>query len=70
MDKKTALALWETSIPPAGARKKKGEENEEDEVENSKVQTGIMNFTMFTKKGNKAQVGNPTSLIQITQFSI
>ena len=30
VDKKTALALWETTVPPPVLRKKRTEENDED----------------------------------------
>ena len=57
VDKKTALALWETSIPPPGIRKKKIEETEDEEPEgvDTRGQAGVMNFTVFTKRGNKPQ---------------
>ncbi|KAL4242698.1 Nonsense-mediated mRNA decay protein Nmd2/UPF2 [Abortiporus biennis] len=57
VDKKTALALWETTVPPPGMRKKRTEENDEEEqgVDGASSQSGVMNFTVFTKKGNKQQ---------------
>ncbi|OCH88273.1 transcription factor [Obba rivulosa] len=57
VDKKTALALWESAVPPPVLRKKRNEENDED----SDVGTipgnepGVMNFTLFTKRGNRQQ---------------
>jgi len=56
VDKKTALALWDSAVLPPGARKKRvgeGEDNGESELEGQ----GMMNFTVITKRGNKQQVG-------------
>ncbi|KAI0633799.1 ARM repeat-containing protein [Trametes polyzona] len=58
IDKKTALALWDTALPPPVVRKKKNEEYDEDgEVINNEApeETGVMKFTLFTKRGNKPQ---------------
>lgn len=57
VDKKTALALWETTVPPPVMRKKRAEDNEEDgDVDSESKDEGIMKFTLFTKRGNKQQV--------------
>lgn len=57
VDKKTALALWETTVPPPVLRKKRIDENEEDgDVDAENKDEGIMKFTLFTKRGNKQQV--------------
>lgn len=57
VDKKTALALWETTVPPPVLRKKRIDENEEDgDVDSENKNEGIMKFTLFTKRGNKQQV--------------
>lgn len=59
VDKKTALALWDTALPPPVMRKKRNEDIDDDGdsgAENAK-DPGIMNFTLFTKRGNKQQVG-------------
>ncbi|KAI0743348.1 ARM repeat-containing protein [Daedaleopsis nitida] len=57
VDKKTALALWETTLPPPVLRKKRNEDLDDDGEaagDNAK-DPGIMNFTLFTKRGNKQQ---------------
>ncbi|KAI0779890.1 ARM repeat-containing protein [Fomes fomentarius] len=57
VDKKTALALWDTALPPPVMRKKRNEDIDDDGdsgAENAK-DPGIMNFTLFTKRGNKQQ---------------
>ncbi|KAI0688727.1 transcription factor [Cerioporus squamosus] len=57
VDKKTALALWDTALPPPVVRKKRNEDIDEDGeggVEGAK-DSGVMNFTLFTKRGNKQQ---------------
>jgi Up-frameshift suppressor 2 len=53
VDKKTALALWDSAVLPPGARKKRVGDNGESELEGQ----GMMNFTVITKRGNKQQVG-------------
>ncbi|RPD73709.1 transcription factor [Lentinus tigrinus ALCF2SS1-7] len=57
VDKKTALALWDTALPPPVVRKKRNEDVDEDGgggAESAK-DPGVMNFTLFTKRGNKQQ---------------
>ena len=57
VDKKTALALWETTVPPPVLRKKRTEENDEDgDPDSEGKDDGVMKFTLFTKRGNKQQV--------------
>ncbi|THG98656.1 hypothetical protein EW026_g3557 [Hermanssonia centrifuga] len=59
VDKKTALALWESTVPPPIMRKKKGDESEEGGEAaggSSTDDSGIMKFTLFTKRGNKPQM--------------
>lgn len=60
VDKKTALALWDQTIPPPVVRKKRGDDSE-DAVDSTNAaqddQAGVMKFTLFTKRGNKPQVG-------------
>lgn len=59
VDKKTALALWESAVPPPVMRKKRNDENDEEvdiTTVNGTDQHGVMNFTLFTKRGNKPQV--------------
>ncbi|KAI0360874.1 ARM repeat-containing protein [Trametes cingulata] len=59
IDKKTALALWDTALPPPVVRKKKNEEYDEDGEAipgDSEEDAGVMKFTLFTKRGNKPQM--------------
>lgn len=59
IDKKTALALWDTALPPPVVRKKKQDDYDEDgEAANGDAgeDAGVMKFTLFTKRGNKPQV--------------
>lgn len=52
VDKKTALAMWDSSVlAPGLLRGKVREENENGTAEPD----GVMNFTIVTKKGNKQQ---------------
>lgn len=64
VDKKTALALWDQTVPPPVVRKKRVEDSEDavDSAGGSQDdQAGVMKFTLFTKRGNKPQV-NKTPL--------
>ncbi|KAI0700874.1 ARM repeat-containing protein [Cytidiella melzeri] len=59
VDKKTALALWDQTVPLPVARKKRGDDSEDivDPASGSQDdQTGVMKFTLFTKRGNKPQM--------------
>ena len=57
VDKKTALALLDTALPPPVVRKKRIDDADEDEGGAESVQDpNVMNFTLFTKRGNKQQV--------------
>ncbi|KAI8994050.1 ARM repeat-containing protein [Trametes punicea] len=59
IDKKTALALWDTALPPPVARKKKNEEYDDDgegTTGDAAEEPGVMKFTLFTKRGNKPQM--------------
>lgn len=58
VDKKTALALWDSAVLPPGARKKRVDDSEtEGDLDPSTVETrNMMNFTVITKRGNKQQV--------------
>ncbi|KAI0666624.1 ARM repeat-containing protein [Trametes maxima] len=58
IDKKTALALWDTALPPPVVRKKRNEEFDEDGegvAGEASEDAGVMKFTLFTKRGNKPQ---------------
>jgi regulator of nonsense transcripts 2 len=63
VDKKTALALWESTVLPQGVRKKREETDEED---NSSGNTNVMNFTIVTKRGNKQQVCPISSFLKVS----
>jgi hypothetical protein len=56
VDKKTALALWDSAVLPPNIRKKRTDEREDDEDEKDGASSGTMAFTVITKKGNKQQV--------------
>ncbi|KZT08499.1 transcription factor [Laetiporus sulphureus 93-53] len=55
VDKKTALALWESTVPPPVLRKKRNENEDETEGSSAAKEPGVMAFTLFTKRGNKPQ---------------
>jgi regulator of nonsense transcripts 2 len=57
VDKKTALALWDSAVLPPGARKRRVDDNEADgDVDaNGAEPRNMMNFTVITKRGNKQQ---------------
>lgn len=59
VDKKTALALWDQTVPPPVLRKKRGEDPEDiqSNAGHADEGPGVMKFTLFTKRGNKPQVG-------------
>ena len=46
VDKRTALALWDASLPPGAAKKKRGDTSHAEDA---------VNFTVITRKGNKQQ---------------
>ncbi|KAJ3509600.1 hypothetical protein NMY22_g16238 [Coprinellus aureogranulatus] len=48
VDKKTALALWESAVIPPTARKKRVDEDEAVSADE-----GVTNFVVLTKRGNK-----------------
>ncbi|KAE9411364.1 ARM repeat-containing protein [Gymnopus androsaceus JB14] len=51
VDKKTAMALWDSSVLPPSVRKKRPEEGDEDEG----IDENVMQFTIVTKRGTKHQ---------------
>ncbi|KAF8893957.1 transcription factor [Infundibulicybe gibba] len=55
VDKKTALALWDSAVLPPNARKKRGDEDEAKDTSEPQG-NNIMNFTVLTKRGNKQQL--------------
>ncbi len=50
VDKKTALALWDSSVLPV--RKRREDPDEASDIDSS----DMMKFTVLTKRGNKQQV--------------
>lgn len=52
VDRRTAQTLWESAVLPPGMRKRHEEGDDSLESGNS----GMMNFTMLTKRGNKQLV--------------
>ncbi|KAH7108193.1 ARM repeat-containing protein [Auriculariales sp. MPI-PUGE-AT-0066] len=57
VDKKTAMAMWDSSVLPAGMRRKKqGEDDEEAEAQAEMERTDVMKFTLLSRKGNKQQM--------------
>ncbi|KAF7782626.1 hypothetical protein Agabi119p4_2002 [Agaricus bisporus var. burnettii] len=65
VDKRTALALWDSAVlPPALRKKKTVDDGEEDEVVKDVEGSRTMNFTIVTKRGNKQlarQLAIPTT---------
>ena len=54
VDKKTALAMWDSAVLVPGGRKKRMDENG---AECDTAETGhVMNFTVITKRGSKQHV--------------
>lgn len=57
VDKKTALALWDSAVLPPTIRKKRAEDKEDEEEHNgAPSEASTMAFTVLTKKGNKQGV--------------
>lgn len=56
VDKKTALALWESAVLPPTVRKKRVDERDDDSEAQPVNGHGTMNFTVITKRGNKQHV--------------
>ncbi|RDB25023.1 Regulator of nonsense transcripts UPF2 [Hypsizygus marmoreus] len=55
VDKRTALALWDSAVIPPNVRKKKADEADEDGEASEANGQGVMSFTVITKRGNKQQ---------------
>jgi len=56
VDKKTALALWDSAILPPASRKRRADDGDEDQTLKDDESRNIMNFTVITKRGNKQLV--------------
>lgn len=52
VDRKTALALWESTALPTSIKKKRAEGFDED----GDAEEPVMNFTLVTKRGKQQQV--------------
>jgi len=59
VDKKTALALWDSAVLPPNVRKKRNDEVDEDLDGSEADGRGVMSFTVITRRGNKQQVHLP-----------
>lgn len=68
VDKKTALALWDSAVIPPTSRKKRIDEKDDDFESNEANGTSTMAFTVITKKGNKQQVCTMASSLFYTYF--
>jgi len=53
VDKKTALAMWDSAVLPPTARKKRMDENDEECDAAETNGHNVMNFTVITKRGSK-----------------
>jgi Up-frameshift suppressor 2 len=57
VDKKTALALWDSAVLPPTVRKRRVDEKDDDlETQPVNGHGSTMNFTVITKRGNKQHV--------------
>ena len=56
VDRKTALALWESAALPTGLKKKRVDGFEEDGDMSASAEEPVMNFTLLTKRGKQQQV--------------
>lgn len=56
VDRRTALALWESAVLPTGLKKKRVDDTEEDEDTPASTEEPVMNFTLITKRGKQQQV--------------
>ncbi|KII92060.1 hypothetical protein PLICRDRAFT_50491 [Plicaturopsis crispa FD-325 SS-3] len=58
VDKKTALALWDSAVVPPGVRRKRNEDTDDDadgsDADGPNAEN-VMKFTFLTKRGNKPQ---------------
>jgi len=56
VDRKTALALWESAALPTGLKKRRVDGFEEDGDTSAPTEEPVMNFTLLTKRGKQQQV--------------
>jgi regulator of nonsense transcripts 2 len=70
VDRKTALALWESAALPTSLKKKRVDDFEEDGDTSAFTEEPVMNFTLITKRGKQQQVSlrfpQHTLLVHIT----
>lgn len=62
VDKKTALALWDSAVLPPNVRKRRGDEADEEGDPSENNGHDMMAFTVITKRGNKQHVNCFSSL--------
>lgn len=53
VDKKTALALWDSAVLPPNIRKRRVDEPDEDGDGSEAEGQGVMSFTVISRRGNK-----------------
>jgi regulator of nonsense transcripts 2 len=56
VDRKTALALWESTALPTSLKKKRADGFDEDGDASNSTEEPVMNFTLVTKRGKQQQV--------------
>jgi len=61
VDKKTALALWDSAVLPPAVRKRRVDETPDEPDRNDEAGAGTMTFTVITKRGNKQNVRTPNT---------
>jgi len=57
VDKKTALALWDSAVLPPNVRKRRVDDPDEDGDGPEVDGRDVMSFTVITRRGNKQHVG-------------
>lgn len=55
VDRKTALALWESTVLPGGKKKRQDGAEDDGDTGNSPTEENVMKFTLITKKGKQQQ---------------
>jgi len=65
VDRKTALALWESAALPTGLKKKRVDGFETDGDTSASTEEPVMNFTLITKRGKQQQVSTRSSLYKL-----
>jgi regulator of nonsense transcripts 2 len=58
VDRRTALALWESVTLPTGLKKKRVDDFEEDGDASASAEESVMKFTLVTRGGRQRQVGS------------